>query len=612
MKISFILLFFLVSGIFFSSFAENGVSINDTILIKEVVITGTPVKINRGHAPMSVSVLNREQIAESDESALLPALSGRVPGLFVTERGVTGFGVSTGSAGQISIRGVGSNPTTGVLMMIDGHPQFMGIFGHPLPDSYVASDVERVEVIRGPGSVLYGSNAMGGVVNIITKKQVAEGLNGNARLMYGSFNTQKYMASVGYRKNRFNVFGSINHDQTDGHRDHSDFKINNGYLKTSYELSENWLATADFSLAGFDASDPGPDKPDGATGEQIDIVRGYWAVSLNNEFENMSGSARFYYNFGEHDVTDGFHSTDRNLGFNLYESFRLFKGNTLTFGADYVNYGGMAENLLAMQGQGMVFADTTVHELAFYGFVQQNISDKISLNAGLRYTEHRTFGNEWIPSFGATYQIGKSTGWKAIVSKGYRSPTIRELFMWGSGLHLQPESIWNYETSILHSFPDKKLNLEVTGFILKGDNLITQVPGQGYQNTGEISNRGIEFAADGKITQQLGFHLAYSYINMKTPVYATPEHQLFISANYRFENFNLTASLQQVSGLDTDVSAAVSKESYTLLNAKVSYRLTQHIQLFVSGENLLNQKYETNRYYPMPGTTIFSGVNLNF
>ena len=118
---------------------------NDTIKINEVVVTGAQVQVNRNNVPMAVSVVDRTQIEESNESALLPILNGRVPGLFVTERGVTGFGVAAGSAGQISIRGIGGSPTTGVLMLIDGHPQFMGIMGHPLPDSYVASDVERVE-----------------------------------------------------------------------------------------------------------------------------------------------------------------------------------------------------------------------------------------------------------------------------------------------------------------------------------------------------------------------------------------------------------------------------------------------------------------------------------
>ena len=320
----------------------------DTLRIEEVVVTGTPVKINRNNVPMSVSVITGIQLNESSESAVLPILSGRVPGLFVTERGVTGFGVSTGSAGQITIRGIGGNPTTGVLMLIDGHPQFMGIMGHPLPDSYVASDIESVEVIRGPGSVLYGSNALGGVINLITKKQTHDGFNGNARLMYGSYNTQKYMASGGYKKDKLSFFISGNHDQTNGHRPNSAFKITNGYTKLGYDLNERLKLSADFSLAAFKSSDPGPDTLSAKKGETIDITRGYGSFTADNDFGRVSGSAKLFYNFGEHKITDGFHSTDHNYGLNLFESLKLIEGNTITLGIDYMNFGGLAENLKAM------------------------------------------------------------------------------------------------------------------------------------------------------------------------------------------------------------------------------------------------------------------------
>lgn len=211
-----ILMIIVFWGLIHSAIAQPSDQIlKDTININEVVVTGTTSKVNKNNIPMAISVVSRLQIAEGNESSLLPVLSGRVPGLFVTERGVTGFGVANGAAGQISIRGIGGNPTTGVLILIDGHPQYMGLMGHPLADSYVASDAEKVEVIRGPGSLLYGSNAMGGVINIITRKHSKEGFNGNARLMYGSFNTQKYMGSAGFKQNRHIVFGSVNHDQTD-------------------------------------------------------------------------------------------------------------------------------------------------------------------------------------------------------------------------------------------------------------------------------------------------------------------------------------------------------------------------------------------------------------
>lgn len=592
--------------------AQAQQTLKDTLKIEEVVVTGTPVKINRDNVPMSVSVVTAAQINESSESAVLPILSGRVPGLFVTERGVTGFGVATGSAGQITIRGVGGNPTTGVLMLIDGHPQFMGIMGHPLPDSYVASDIERVEVIRGPGSVLYGSNALGGVINLITKKQNTEGLKANARLMYGSYNTQKYMASGGYKKDKFSFFISGNHDQTDGHRPNSDFNINNGYTKIDYALSDKIKLGADFSMAGYKASDPGADTLNAVKGETIDITRGYGAFTADNDFGKVSGSLKIFYNFGEHNITDGFHSTDHNYGFNLFQSLKLVKGNAVTLGVDYMNFGGLAENLKAMGGQGMVFADTTVYELGYYGFIQQTIAKKLTANAGLRLQHNEVYGNEWIPSAGLAYAASENTTWKASFSKGFRSPTIRELFLWGPNPKLQPETVFNYEAGILKSFYSKKLNLELTAFLLKGDNRIVSVPMKGLLNAGEINNKGIEFSADANPTKQLNLHLAYSYINMEKPVYATPEHQLFISGRYNWKSTTFTLNIQQVSNLDTDATDLVHLEDYTLLGAKISQRFCRYAELFVSGENLLNQTYEQNRYYTMPGVTVFAGLNLNF
>lgn len=587
-------------------------SLKDTIEIEEVVVTGTPVKVNKNNVPMAVSVVNRAQIEETDESALLPVLNGKVPGLFVTERGVTGFGVAAGSAGQISIRGIGGNPTTGVLMLIDGHPQFMGIMGHPLPDSYVASDVERVEVIRGPASILYGSNAMGGVINIITKKQTRAGIHGNARFTYGSFNTQKYMGSAGFKKDKFSVFISANHDNTNGHREHSEFKINNGYAKLGYQLNEHINFTTDFSLADFEAADPGPDTINASAGEKIDISRGYWALTMQNEWEKISGSLKLFYNFGEHNITDGFHSNDHNYGVNFFESLKLFKGNNITLGVDYMNYGGKAENLKAMNGNGIVFADTTISETGVYGFAQQKLAEKLTLNAGLRYQNHTVYGSQWIPSAGFAWQLEESTTWKGTVSKGFRSPTMRELFLWGPNPELNPETIMNYETGISKSFFDNTVNTEITFFMIEGDNLIVTVPMQGLKNAGEVENKGVEFSANAHPTKKLTIETTYSFMDMKNPVFATPEHNFFVSAHYSWKKFQLMGSLQQIANLDNDPSPNVNKVDYTLLKAKAVYNITPNLRWYVSGENLLNQNYQVNRYYTMPGATVFSGLGFNF
>jgi iron complex outermembrane receptor protein len=608
----------LLAGIFFFAMIFSpfwGVGqddIVDSLEIEEVVVTGSPVRVHRNNVPMAVSVINKARIEESDESALLPVLNGKVPGLFVTERGVTGFGVAAGSAGQISIRGIGGSPTTGVLMLIDGHPQFMGIMGHPLPDSYVASDAERVEIIRGPASILYGSNAMGGVINIITKKQTNEGFNGNARFTYGSFNTQKYMGSAGYKKEKFSAFISANHDNTDGHREDSEFKISNGYAKLAYDINRNLRVSTDLSLAVFDAADPGPDTLNASPGEKIDITRGYWAFAVQNEFEKLTGSLQLFYNFGEHDITDGFHSKDHNYGLNFYESLKLFEGNTITLGVDHMNYGGMAENLKAMNGNGIVFADTTVNETGVYGFTQQTFREKLILNAGLRYQNHSVYGGHWVPSAGFAWQFAGSATWKGNVSKGFRSPTIRELFLWGPNPALDPESIVNYETGISNTFFNGMMKAEMTLFSVKGDNLIITIPMEGLRNAGKIDNKGIEVLMHVHPSSKLSLEGTYSYINMKTPVYATPEHHVYLSARYQWKKFQLTGSLQQISNLDNDPSAIVTKENYTLLKAKAVYTINKHLKWYVSGENLLNEEYQVNRYYTMPGATVFSGINIGF
>lgn len=169
----------------------------DTVSLRELVVTA-PLKTNVELTPLDVTIVDAEEIDKSTESSLLPVLMNKVPGLFVSERGFAGYGVSGGSAGTVNIRGVGGGNK--VLFLIDGQPQWAGIFGHSLPDTYVANGVERVEVVKGPSSLLYGSNAMGGSVNIITKHQTQDGVSGKARAMFGSFSTQKFNLSTGYKK----------------------------------------------------------------------------------------------------------------------------------------------------------------------------------------------------------------------------------------------------------------------------------------------------------------------------------------------------------------------------------------------------------------------------
>lgn len=575
--------------------------------LNEVVVTATKTSVSRNNVGYSVSVVNQNSIEQSSESALLPVLSESVPGLFITERGITGFGVATGSAGQISMRGVGGSPSTQVLVLLNGNPQFMGLMGHPLPDSYVASDAQRVEVIRGPASTLYGSNAMGGVINIITKNKQDEGLSLNSRLMYGSYNTMKAMVNGGFRKNKFNVFASFNHDRTDGHRDSSEFTINNGYIRAGYQISEALTVNADFSLANYTASDPGPDYS--KAGYEIDITRGMGAVSIDNNYNRSKGSLRFFYNFGIHDITDGFHSDDNNYGWIFYQSLNIFKGNTITVGVDGKNYGGRARQ------ESKIIGDTTVWEVAGYAFMQQDLGTKFSLNGGFRLEHNSVYGNEPVPSVGAAWRPFTSTTVKASVSKGFRSPTIRELYLFPpANEDLKPERMVNVEAGILQKI-NNKLQFELTVFRAKGSNLIKTLVNAGKPlnvNTGSFTNTGLEFSAKWQVAQRLSFTGNYSYIHMDTPIIATPEVQATSTLFYKVGLFDVSLTAQNIFNLYTQTAPSEIIEDYTLINSRIACNLSRTFSMFVKIENMFDTKYYINYGYPMPGFLAFGGINLHF
>lgn len=130
-----------------------------TALLQNVVVTGTRNAVDVRHLPMTVSVIGREQLTERHQTSALPTVMQQVPSLFVTGRSMMGYGVSTGAAGGINMRGI-SGGAGQLLVLIDGHPQYNGVYGHPISDAYQTMMMDRVEVLRGPASVLYGSNAM--------------------------------------------------------------------------------------------------------------------------------------------------------------------------------------------------------------------------------------------------------------------------------------------------------------------------------------------------------------------------------------------------------------------------------------------------------------------
>ena len=162
----------------------------DSLSLHEIVVTGSRDTVDVRHLPMTVTVVGRETLTENFQPNVLPTVMQQVPGLMLTSRGVMGYGVSTGAAGGLNLRGI-SGGAGQLLVLIDGHPQYQGIYGHPIADSYQTLMAERVEVLRGPASVLYGSNAMGGVMNIVTRRMRGDGVATNINVGAGSWRRTK-------------------------------------------------------------------------------------------------------------------------------------------------------------------------------------------------------------------------------------------------------------------------------------------------------------------------------------------------------------------------------------------------------------------------------------
>lgn len=595
-----------------------------TYPIDEAVVTGTRNRTDVRHLSQTVSVVNRDKIEQTMQPSLLPVLNEQIPGLFTTARGIMGYGVSGGAAGGISMRGL-SGGSARMMVLIDGHPQYAGIFGHPVADAYQTLLADRVEVLRGPASVLYGSNAMGGVINIVTRQPEGDGFRGRFHTGYGSYNTLETEAGAMLRNGRFSANVSASYNRTDGHRENMGFSQYGGYAKLGYQFTDNWQLLADLDLTHFDASCPGPVSAPLIDADQ-GITRGMTSLSVRNDYGKTSGALSFFYNWGRHSIGDGhtadviiidpytFESYDDMMGVSLYQSAVLFEGNRTTVGADWFRYGGKAWNDYQMQPH-KDLVDKHETELAAYFDFRQHIGSVLTLNAGLRADHHSRIGTEWVPQAGAAAHLPHHIEVKASVAKGFRYPILREMYMFPpQNPDLKPESSWNYELAISQKLLGGRLSYGVNLFHIDAKNIILTLPnpsgaGKLNQNSGELHNSGAEIQAAWRISRAWSANANYSYLHMKEPVIAAPEHKAYAGVSWTEGRWSVSTGLQYVAGLYTSTSP-VQKEDFLLWNVRSSFKVCKWLDLWARGENLLAQEYEINAGYPMPGATVVAGFDI--
>lgn len=593
--------------------------------LDNVVVTGTRNVTDIRHLPMTISVVNRDKLTENQRVNVLPTLSEQVPGLFVTARSMMGYAVSDGAAGGISLRGLGSGAGR-MMVLIDGHPQYQGIFGHSISDSYQTMMADRVEVLRGPASMLYGSNAMGGVVNIVTRSMREDGVKTDINLGAGSYGTFQGEFTNRIRSGKFYSVVAGQYGRSDNNRPSMGFEQYGGYAKLGYDFSPHWTAYADVNVTHFNSSYPGSTY-EPLLGARQWITRGVASAVVENHYGRTSGAVSVYHNFGRHKINDGyapgeqpqenyFLSNDALTGFSIYQSATFFTGNRITVGLDYQHIYGKAWNRVIATGEDL---DPIGHhhenEIAGYVDFRQDLFRWLTVDAGVRVDHHSQTGTEWVPQGGLVFRMVKDGELKAMVSKGFRNPTIREMYLWRpANADLRPERMMNYELSWKQRLCGGAFSYGINLFYINGDNIIqtAMVDNRPMNvNTGAIENSGVEAEFAWKANKYLSLNGNYSFLHMHNKVLAAPEHKAYLGADYRRGRWMLAGGLQYIDGLYTQVDPTEIQENFLLLNVTAAYKALPWLNIWAKGENLLAQKYEVNYGYPMPKATFMGGVNIN-
>lgn len=599
-----------------------GAQTDTTIQHSEVVVTGTRNSVDVRYLPLTVTQISNAELEKNYDFSVLPAIIEQTPGLFATSRGIIGYGVSTNAAGSIKVRGVGSMAQ--LLVLIDGQPQFAGLMGHPIPDAYQNFSTEKVEIIRGASCLLYGSNAMGGVINIVTKDaQKTDGAQTDFQISGGSYGTFQAQASGKFRRGKFSSTLGVSYQTTDGHRPNSGFEQLSDFIKVGYDISDHWTANADINLTNFQFSNPGPEGAE-IYDSDADIIRGLASVSLTNNYAKTSGTVRVFYDWGNHEINDGhllnapektylYEHRDFIGGINAYQSVSLFQGNRTTFGFDYQNFGGKAWNDFFDGHSEDIVKEKNQNEIAGYVDFRQELTSWFSADLGVRVDNHSQSGTFVVPQFGLSFYSQKDDNVKLLFSKGFRNPTIREMYMFPpQNDELKPEETMNYEIS--YSKKIRHFQFEANVFYIKGDNMILTVmkpegKGKINKNVEDFENSGFELGAKYFLNPAWNFALNYSFLNSNKDIEGAPKNKIYFSAGYSGEKFSSNLTVENISGLYIGEN---EEENYTLVNLNFGYQVLKNIKVFVKGENLLAQKYQTYAGFYMPKATFFGGVKLTF
>lgn len=604
------------SGVLF--FALSGSSQAEDIELDKIVVTPSRIEESSADTGRVIDVVSSNQINAGATQDLAGALTD------LTSVNISNYG-GPGTSKTIRMRG-----STGaqVLVLMDGRPINNPRDGEVDLSNIALDNISRIEVMHGPGSSLYGSSAMGGVVNIITKNPPKEGQKVELYSSFGTARTYNERMSYGANISKFGFLLSGGYQSSEGFRQNSALNAEDSNLKLEYELNNNNLSLNSGFYKGKMGA-PGPAssldtddkqntlkrffdfnwnfKPDTKTVIAAKIYQNYDRLEF---IENSAGS--FWDIANKKDI----HTTTVR-GIDLQFDKQLFDAYRLLGGFNYVNNNN--DSTSSAKHKYNVTAGYLENHLDL-------LENKLNLNLSARLDDYSNFGTEINPSISVSYKFNDDIKFHGLISRSFRAPTFNDLYWpdegWARGnSSLQPEKGVTGELGIETKI-NKYLNCGLNYYHSDYNQLIQWSDnGSGVWQPMNVSSAvidGIELGNKVYILNNLDLAVNYTYLiarDKDTHKYLVYQPKNKVDASLKFHDYNgLTIELrgQFTAHRFADAGNNTKVKDFFVFGLNVSKKFKQGFTCFGSIDNLLNRKYQVINDYPMPGFSFTGGLKVVF